>query len=74
MARRHEGLDASLGLRVTSDEAQMMKEIAAKLGMSQNRAARWMIRFAEDHVTNVEDHTLCPEESPCRRAASATSL
>lgn len=70
MARKDEGLTAGLGLRVQPDEAHMMKDIAGGLGLSQNRAARWMIRFAWQHVTSVVDHTECPQESPCRLAAA----
>lgn len=64
MARKSEGL-TQLGGRVTPDELQMVRDIAAYLGMSQNRAVRWAIRLAHQHATSTTDHQHCPRNSPC---------
>lgn len=69
MPRKSEGLTADLRLRLTGDEAQMARDIAAHLGTSQNRGMRWALRFAWQHATSTTDHTACPPNSPC---ASAT--
>lgn len=47
----------------------MLRDIAAQLGMSQNRAVRYAIRYAWQHATSTTDHTQCSGTHPC---ASAT--
>lgn len=72
MARRgrpSDGLTNSMHVRSTPDEAQMARDIAAQMGLSQNRGLRWAIRFAWQHATSTTDHKACPPNSPC---ASAT--
>ena len=66
--RPSDGLTDKLTVRSTSDEAQMARDIAAQLGMSQNRAARWAFRYAWQHATSTTDHTTCPPNSPCAAA------
>lgn len=69
MPRKSEGLTVALPARVQPDEAQMARDIAAHLGLSQNKAIRWALRHAWQHATSTTDHTACPPNSPC---ASAT--
>lgn len=69
MPRKSEGLTAALPARVQPDEAQMARDIAAQLGVSQNKAVRWALRYAWQHATSTTDHAACPPNSPC---ASAT--
>lgn len=67
--RPSEGLDNQFTPRMTDDEAQMVRDIAAMLGTSQLRAIRWAVRYAHPHATSTTDHKTCPKNSPC---ASAT--
>ncbi len=69
MPRVDEGTTEGVRVRATPDEAQMLRDIAAHLGLSQNKAVRWSLRFAWQHATSTTDHTACPTNSPC---ASAT--
>lgn len=68
MPRQSEGLTHQIQTRGTADEAQMARDIAAQLGMSQNRGLRWALRFAWQHATSTTDHTTCPPNSPCAAA------
>lgn len=70
MVRKSDGTTESVGSRVTPDEAQMIRDIAAQLGpkTSQNRAVRWAIRYAWQHATSTTDHKHCPGNSPCAGA------
>ena len=68
MPRKSEGLSADVRVRATPDEAQMARDIASQLGMSQNRAMRWVIRYAWQHATATTDHSTCPPSSPCAGA------
>lgn len=68
MPRKSEGLTEDVRVRATPDEAQMARDIAAHLGTSQNRAARWALRYAWQHATSTTDHTACPPNSPCAAA------
>lgn len=68
MPRPSEGLTASLPARVQPDEAQMARDIASQLSLSQNKAIRWALRFAWQHATSTTDHTTCPPNSPCAGA------
>lgn len=68
MGRPSEGLSENVRVRATPDEAQMVRDIAAHLGLSQNKAARWALRFAWQHATSTTDHTTCPPNSPCAGA------
>jgi hypothetical protein len=69
MPRPSEGLTEDVRVRATPDEAQMARDIAAHLGTSQNKAARWALRYAWQHATSTTDHSACPANSLC---ASAT--
>jgi hypothetical protein len=69
MPRQSEGTTEDVRVRATPDEAQMARDIAAHLGTSQNKAARWALRYAWQHATSTTDHKACPPNSPC---ASAT--
>lgn len=66
--RPGEGLSKQLTPRVTDDEAQMVRDVAALLGTSQQRAVRWAIRYAHQHATSTTDHQTCPKNSPCSAA------
>ena len=68
MPRQSEGLTAALPSRVQPDEAQMARDIAAQLGVSQNKAVRWALRYAWQHATSTTDHKTCPPNSPCAGA------
>lgn len=72
MPRKDEGL-VSLGNRATADEKQMTRDIAAHLGISQNRAMRWAIRYAWAHATSTTDHTTCGGTSTCAGAVAGTT-
>lgn len=68
--RPSEGLTENLGGRITGNEAQMLRDIAAQLGLnSKNRAVRWAIRYAWQHATSTTHHDTCGRNSTC---ASAT--
>lgn len=73
MPRQSEGLTHGVRVRATADEAQMVKDIGAQLGMSQNRAARWAIRFAWQHATSTTEHDSCTAHSPCAGATRGLS-
>lgn len=66
--RPSEGLTNALSAKMTSDEAQMARDTAAQLGLSQNKALRWAIRYAWQHATSTTDHSTCPPNSPCTAA------
>jgi hypothetical protein len=66
--RPSEGLSEALQARTTPDEAQMARDTAAQLGLSQNKALRWAIRYAWQHATSTTDHSTCPPNSPCAGA------
>lgn len=68
MPRQSEGLTEQLQTRATPDERQMARDIAAQVGVSQNRALRWALRFAWQHARSTTDHTTCPPTSPCAAA------
>lgn len=68
MARVSEGLTEDVRVRATSEEAQMVRDIAAHLGLSQNKASRWALRVAWHHATSTDNHTACPPNSPCAAA------
>lgn len=65
--RPSEGL-TPVGARLTDDEAQMVRDIAALLKVSQNKGIRWAIRYAAQHASSTDDHTLCTRNSPCATA------
>lgn len=67
--RPSDGLTDSRHVRTTADESQMIRDIAAHMGLSLNKAARWAFRYAWQHATSTTDHKACPPNSPC---ASAT--
>lgn len=69
MARVSEGLTEQIGPRLQPEELGMLRDIAALLKMSQNRAVRYAIRYAWQHATSTTDHTRCSGTHPC---ASAT--
>lgn len=69
VGRPSDGLTDSTHVRSTADESQMVRDIAAQLELSKNKAIRWALRFAWQHATSTTDHTTCPPNSPC---ASAT--
>lgn len=66
--RPSDGLTDDIRVRATADEAQMLRDIAAHLGLSQNRASRWAYRVAWQHATSTTDHSTCPPNSPCAAA------
>lgn len=68
MPRVREGTTEDVRVRATPDEAQMAADIAAHLGLSKNKAARWALRFAWQHATSTTDHSMCPRNSPCAAA------
>jgi hypothetical protein len=72
MPRKSEGL-RPLPARVQPDEVQMARDIAGHLGVSQNRAVRWALRYAWQHATSTTDHTTCPAHSPCASATRGTA-
>lgn len=46
----------------------MVRDTAAQLGISQNKALRWLIRYGYQHIITTTDHTKCPKDSPCAGA------
>ena len=72
MPRKDEGL-FPLGNRATEAERQMIRDTAAHLGISQNRAVRWAIRYAWAHATSTTDHTTCGSNSTCAGAVTGTT-
>lgn len=68
MARLDEGTTSNLHTRATPEEAQMLGDIAKRLGLSANKGARWAIRFAYEHAVSTTDHTNCAGTSPCANA------
>lgn len=68
MPRQSDGTTEDVRVRATPDEAQMVRDIAAQLNVSGNRAARWALRYAWQHATSTTDHGQCGPNSPCAGA------
>lgn len=72
MPRKNEGL-IDVRVRATPDEAQMVRDIASHLGMSQSRSVRWAIRYAWAHATSTTDHSACGSNSTCAGAVTGVT-
>ncbi len=70
MPRESEGLTHQLGPRVTADENQMLRDVAAHMGLSLNKAVRWAIRYSWAHATSTTDHSSCTGTSTCAGATA----